>query len=93
MIISDLLDKKVRGIFSDDAVLKCELVALDAKDGRVLFDTAKNKREYIEQYKTGEVVSLWADVKKKGVGGWCSYVVPVIMCYVSHDSWKGGKAE
>ena len=92
MTISDLLDKKVRGIFSDDAVLKCELIALDAKDGRVLFDTAKNKREYIEQYKTGEVVSLWADVKMKGIGGGGSYVVPVIMCYVSHDSWKGGEA-
>lgn len=93
MTISDLLDKKVRGIFLDDAVLKCGLIALDAKDGRVLFDTAKNKREYIEQYKKGEVVSLWADIKKKGNGVWGSYVVPVIMCYVSHNSWKEGEAE
>ena len=93
MTISDLLDKKVRGIFSDDAVLKCGLIALDAKDGKVLFDTAKNKREYIEKFKTGEVVSLWADVQKKGGTGWNACFIPTMKCYVSHDSWKEGEAE
>lgn len=88
MIISDLLDKKVRGIFTDDKILKCELVALDAKDGHVLFDTAKNKREYIEQFKAGEVLSLWADLRLRGLGEWNRYYVPIIKCYVSHDSWK-----
>lgn len=92
MTISDLLDKKVRGIFTDDKVLKCELIALDAKDGKVLFDTAKNKREYIEQYKAGEVTSLWADMRKRS-GAWNNYFVPVMKCYVSHDSWKEGEAE
>ena len=90
MTISDLLDKKVRGIFSDDEVLKCELIALDAKDGSILFDTAKNKRVYIEQYKTGEVVALWADIRKRGDIGWNTYFRPVMKCYVSHDSWKEG---
>lgn len=93
MTISDLLDKKVRGIFSDDAVLKCELIALDAKDGRILFDTAKNKREYIEKFKTGEVVALWADIQKKGDTGLNPYFRPVMKCYVSHDSWKEGEKE
>lgn len=88
MTISDLLDKKVRGIFRDDEVLKCELIALDAKDGKVLFDTAINKREYIEKYKSGEVVALWADLKKRDCG--TPYYVPVVKCYVSHDSWKEG---
>lgn len=88
MIISDLLDKKARGIFTEDKVLKCELVALDAKDGKLLFDTAKNKREYIEQFKTGEILSLWADLRQRGLGGWSGYFVPIIKCYVSHDSWK-----
>ena len=88
MIISDLLDKKVKGIFTDDKVLKCELVALDAKDGRILFDTAKNKREYIEQFKTGEILSLWADLRQRGIDSWNEYYVPIIKCYVSHDSWK-----
>jgi hypothetical protein len=88
MTIRDLLDKKVRGLFTDDKVLKCELVALDAKDGKILFDTAKNKREYIEQFKTGEILSLWADLRQRGIGQWQGYYVPIIKCYVSHDSWK-----
>lgn len=90
MTISDLLDKKVRGMFSYDKILKCDLIALDAKDGKVLFDTAKNKREYIEKFKTGEVVALWADIQKKGDTCWNPYFRPVIKCYVSHDSWKEG---
>ena len=87
MIISDLLDKRAKGIFTDDKVLKCELVALDAKNGRILFDTEKNNREYIEQFKTGEILSLWADLRQRGLGKY-GYYVPIIKCYVSHDSWK-----
>lgn len=92
MIISDLVDTKVRGALFDHELLKCGLVAHDAKDGKILFDTAKNKREYIEQYKTGEVVALWADTQRRA-NPYGSYYVPVIKCYVSHDSWKGGEAE
>lgn len=88
MLISELLDKKVRGLFTDDKVLKCELVALDAKDGKILFDTAKNKREYIEQFKTGEILSLWADLRQRGIGPGSGYYEPIIKCYISHDSWK-----
>lgn len=92
MTISDLLDKKTRGIFTDNEILKCGLIALDAKDGKILFDTEKNKREYIEQYKAGKVVALWADMRKRN-SAWYNYFVPVIKCYVSHDSWKEGEAE
>lgn len=91
MIISDLLDKQARGIFTDDKVLKSDLIALDAKDGRILFDTSKNKREHIEQFKTGQVLSIWADLRRRGLGSWSGYYVPVIKCYVRHDSWKEEK--
>lgn len=92
MTISDLLDKKALGIFRGDEILKCGLIALDAKDGKVLFDTEKNKREYIEQYKTGEVTALWADMRKRN-SAWDNYFVPVMKCYVSHNSWKEGENE
>ena len=88
MIISDLLDNQEHGIFTNDKVLKSDLIALDAKDGRILFDTSKNKREYIEKFKTGQVLSIWADLRHRGLGGWNGYYEPVIKCYVSHDSWK-----
>ena len=90
MIISDLLDKKVCGIFIDDAVLKCELIALDAKGGNILFDTSRNKREFISKYSSGEISSLWADVRHcKGIFG--DYFKPIMKCYVIHDSWLKDK--
>lgn len=88
MIINDLLGKQERGIFTDDKVLQGDIIALDAKDGRILFDTGKNKREYIEQFKTGQVLSIWAELRHRGLGEWNGYYVPVIKCYVSHNSWK-----
>ena len=92
MTVSDLLDKKVRGIFSDDKVLKCELIALDGKDGKILFDTDRNKREHINKYSSGEILSLWADVKLLR-GAFGDYFKPVMKCYVHHDSWKKGDDE
>lgn len=87
MIISDLLEKKERGLFTDDVILKADLIALDGKDGKVLFDTSRNKREHISKYANGEILSLWADVRRvESVYG--GYIKPVIKCYVSHDSWK-----
>ena len=88
MTVADLLDKKVRGIFSDDVLLKGELIALDSRDGRILFDTSKNKREYISKFCSGEIDCLWADVKHiKGVA-FGDYFKAVMKCYVVHDSWK-----
>lgn len=88
MTLSDLLDKKNKGIFYDDAVLKCGLIALDSKNGKILFDTHKNKEEYYEKYKSGEVISLWSDVRLiKGIGYGDSFK-PVMKCYVLHDSWE-----
>lgn len=93
MTVSDLLDKKVRGIFSDDALLKGELIALDSKDGRILFDTSKNKREYINKFSKGEITCLWADVKYiKGVA-FGDYFKAVMKCYVVHDSWLAERSD
>ena len=44
MTINDLLGVNPHGIFKDDTVLKGDFIALDAKDGKVLFDTSRNKK-------------------------------------------------
>ena len=91
MKVSDLLDVQVHGIFNDKA-LKSDLVALDGRTGKVIFDTSKNKREYIEKFFDGEVLCLWADVKLfKGTYG--DFFKPIMKCYVSHKSWEKGERE
>lgn len=87
MTIADLIEIKRDTPFIGEKTLKCDLIALDGKDGKMLFDTARNKREQIEKFFGGEVIALWADVKlKKGIA-FGDYFVPVMKCYVSHNSW------
>ncbi len=100
MTISDLIEKRSEGMFRD-AILQCDLIALDAFDGKILFDTHKNKREYISKFLSGTVISIWADARRVGIGGYSDYFKPVMKCYVSHNSWikveniddKGGEQE
>lgn len=87
MKVSDLLEKQTRGIFMDDVILKCPLIAMDAKDGKILFDTSKNKREYISQYLNGEILSLWADCKHIKGMAYGDYFKPVMKCFILHNSW------
>lgn len=50
MTIADLIEIKRDTPYVGDKALKCELIALDGKDGKMLFDTARNKREQIEKF-------------------------------------------
>ena len=93
MTISDLLDKKARGIFTDDEVLRGELIALDSMDGKILFDTYRNKAEHIQKFLRGEVVALWADVRLCRGVSFGDYFKPVMKCYVRHGSWERGEAD
>lgn len=88
MTIADLIEIKRNTPFVGEKALKCELIALDGKTGKILFDTSRNKREQIEKYFDGEVIALWADVKlQKGIA-YGDYILPVMKCYVSHNSWE-----
>ena len=89
MTVAELLSIKARGIFIDDGqvIFHGDLIALDGMTGRNLFDTRRSKKETITKYSSGEIISLWADVR------WCKspfgdYIMPVMKCYVAHDSWK-----
>lgn len=63
------------------------LIAYNGMDGKILFDTSKNKKEYVDKYNKGEVLAIWADMKQcdNVFGG---YYKPVIKCYVTNESWK-----
>ncbi len=66
------------------------VIALDAMNGKVLFDTWKNKRKHIEKFFDGEVTALWGDVVVKETE-FTSQICPVLKCYVTHGSWEGGE--
>ena len=87
MIVADLLEKKPKGLFVNDSILQCDLIALDGKDDKILFDTYRNKREHINKFLNGEIMDLWADVRPMRDCGFGSYYKPVMKCYVAHNSW------
>ena len=85
MLVADLIGKSEYYGYPD-TVAKSKVIAMDARDGKILFDTGKNKQEYIDQFMKGEIVSLWADFIHVG-----NLIDPVIKIYVSHNSWKKGE--
>lgn len=94
MKIEDLLSHRNRAIFEDDCFsLRGDLIALDAGDGKILFDTRRNKIEHIEKYRKGEVLDLWADCVLIHSAGYGDYFKPIMKCYVLHDSWEGERNE
>lgn len=88
MRLADLMGINPNGIFTDDVILQGDVIALDGKSGKKLFDTRINKREYIKKYMGAEVTKVWADVQLIRGVGFGDYFRPVMKCYLSHDSWK-----
>lgn len=91
MKVSDLLEKQLNPIYSneiyDNEVIKGDLIALDAHDGKVLFDTSRNKKEHIAKFMNGKILHLWADVKRVETPFGDNFR-PVMMCYLSYKSWE-----
>ena len=87
MKVADLVCEIEKGYYKDSPILHGDLIALDGKDGKVLFDTLRNKPERISMYANGEIISLWSDVRLcKGIA-FGDFFKPVMKCYVSHNSW------
>lgn len=59
-------------------------IAFDAMDGKQLFDTKTNKKEFIKKYEMGRISSLWASAKMNT----SDIIQAVIMMYIVHDSWN-----
>ena len=65
------------------------VIALDGKNGKVLFDTSKNQKKDIVQFMRGEVFGFWTDIKTTQHNGFASASAEaVLMMDVLHDSWK-----
>lgn len=86
MKVRDLICEKPvwEGSTMTETLLKGPLYAKRAQDGKRLFDTRHNKKEFTEHYFDWEVISLWPDFQPdKGIGfSQYPYIVPVLGCYI-----------
>ena len=91
MTLKDLIEVEEHA-WQNDAILKGEIIALDGRDGKVLFDSRRNKKEHIQKYLDGKIISLWADARRVDIP-FGAHFIPVIKVYLSHGSWKDGESE
>ena len=92
LTVSDLIEER-----PDDSgyLLTCclyhnRLIALDAGNGKILFDTAKNKKEFIEKYYPGNISAMWVEMREwngHSPGYGPQVYQPVLMAFVDHNSW------
>lgn len=61
------------------------IIAINAYNGKVLFDSRKNNKKYVEKYYNGIVLHIWADIGSTSYDKTC--YSGVIKCYVRNKSW------
>ncbi len=89
MKVRDLLEAQKDNVWGTNTICKSRVIALDAKDGKILFDTYKNKSEYVEKFFDGDVSALWSDIKTDISMGYGDLYKGVVMLYLKHMSWGG----
>lgn len=92
--VADLIERRERpgDAFQSGSVLYYNrLICKGGKNGRILFDTAKNKPEFIQQFYPAIISAIWVEIWEHGgksVGFGPQTYEAVMLCYVEHESWK-----
>lgn len=60
----------------------CRVIGMSAKDGHILFDTYKNKKERLDLYSDFVIEALWGDVRTKDTGCFAHSVCPYLAMYI-----------
>ena len=93
MTVFDLLAPH-KGIFDlDEVQCKSRVIAYDGKDGKIVFDTNKNKEKFYRKFMSCEILSIWADAKRfEGIGYGCTFE-PLICVFLKHEEIEKAKEE
>ena len=91
-MVSDLIEEKPEdsGYFLTCCLYHNRLIALDGGNGKILFDTAKNKKDFIEKYYPGNISAMWVEMREwngHSPGYGPQLYQPVLMVFVDHNSW------
>jgi hypothetical protein len=61
---------------------KTQMRAYTARDGKLIFDTNRNKREYVERFADCAVLAIWAEVSSKKMGGYTQVIMQHVSVYL-----------
>ena len=84
LTVADLLEDR-RDISSRSTMFHGRMIAKDAGDGKIVFDTRRHKQEYISRFYGDTVCSMWVEMREiwKPAGFMASYEA-VLCCYIHH---------
>lgn len=92
--VGDLIERRIRPgttFGSGDVLYYNRLICMGGKNGKILFDTSKNKTDFIRQYYPGIISAMWVEIREwngKSAGFGPQTYEAVLLCYVEHESWK-----
>lgn len=72
-------------------ICESKIVAMRGDNGKIVFDTRKNNKEYVKKYEDVDVLTMWSEVRTEKTIGFSQYIVPVIVCYL--DAYDIKKCE
>lgn len=84
LTVGDLLEER-KDYYSKSTMFNGRVIARNAFDGRIRFDTRNNKREFVATFFDYSVRAMWVEMREvlKPNGYICTYE-PVLCCYISH---------
>lgn len=85
MKVRDLIEERPYFMSLTDTLLEGPLYAKHAQNGKRLFDTRSNKKEFVKQFYDWEVSSMWPDFQMEKRISFSQYpaIVPVMGCYIT----------
>ena len=61
---------------------KTQMRAYTARDGKLIFDTNRNKREYVERFADCAVLAIWPEISSKKMGGYTQVIMQHVSVYL-----------
>jgi len=85
LTVADMLEDR-KDIISRSTMYHGRMIAKDAGTGKVLFDTRKNKRPFVEKFFDDTICAMWVEMRETWANaGFIAQYEAVLCCYVHHN--------
>lgn len=88
LTVGDLLEDR-RDVYSRSTMYHGRMIAKDAGSGKILFDTRKNKRPFVEKFFEDTIRAMWVEMREVWKpSGFAATYEAVLCCYIHHIDEK-----
>ena len=88
LTVGDLLEDR-RDVYSRSTMYHGRMIAKDAVSGKILFDTRKNKRPFVEKFFEDTIRAMCVEMREVWKpSGFAATYEAVLCCYIHHIDEK-----